>query len=202
MKKVSVKTVAVVAAVASMLLVAVWYFAIWHDQSKQLHSAHAAHAAAEQQVRSLTTQAAVLEALLGHIPQDQAKLLMLESELPDTPSFDQALRDLHAAAVSSGAKLTSVSPTPAVGVGLTSSSGTSSTGSSSPASGNPVASTVPSVGLSMSASGTSSQVETFLSMLENLPRSLIIDRLSLSGTSGNVTASLTARIFYTGGSGS
>jgi Tfp pilus assembly protein PilO len=187
MKTVSVRTVAAVAAVASLLLVVVWYFAIWQSQSKSLSSAHRAHAAAEAQVSSLTTQASSLEALLSQVPADQAKLAQLEQELPNTPTFDQALRDLDQAATSSGARFTNISPSPASGV--TSVSGSASSG---------IVSTTgaPSIELSMTASGSSQQITSLLANLENLPRALVIDKLALSGIGGNETASITSRIFY------
>ena len=180
------RRIAAVAGAASLVIIAIWYFTVWSPQSKQLAAAHKAHAAAEAKVAQLDNQVVELKGLEKEIPADEASLAVLEQNLPDNPQLDSALNELHQAAVSAGVTLASVGPsTPA--------------GASGPASGSaPTAkSAEPSVTLSMSATGGPAQIGSFLAQLAQMPRVLVIDHLTLSGSNPQ-TASMTARIFYAG----
>ncbi len=177
------RRIAAVAGGAALLLVAIWYFALWHPQSKHLAAAHQARTAAEQQASTLDSQIGQLRALVRQIPTDNAHLSALSAGIPDLPSLDTALDQLHAVAVRSGVDLTSVGP----------SSPSPSQGGSGSA-----ASSLPAITLGMTASGSPAQIAAFLEDLQNpsvMPRLIVIDRITLS-SGGQTSAQITGRIFF------
>ena len=171
------------AGVAALVLVVAWYFLLWSPETKKLQAAHKAHAAAEQQIGQLQSQVVQLQGWVKQIPADNAKFALLQTELPDNPQIDQALTLLHQAAVGSGVVVTTVAPGPPAG----------STSSSSTATAGP-----PAITLSMSVQGNPAQVKAFLSDLQTLPRTVVIDHLSLSSATNSMAAAISARVFYAG----
>lgn len=171
--------------VAALILVVAWYFLLWGPETKNLQAAHKAHANAEQQIGQLQSQVGQLQGWVKQIPADNARFAQLQTELPDNPQIDQALTLIHQAAAVSGVSVTSVTPTAPTGAHGTSPAASGSTGA-------------PAIPLSMAVQGGSAQVKAFLAALQALPRTLVIDRVSLSGTSGTTNASISARIFYAG----
>lgn len=178
------RRIAVVAAAAALVVVAAWYLLLWGPQARKVALAHRARATAQAQVGQLRGQVGALQGLVRRIPADTASLKALEAALPNNPSLDSALLQLQQIAVSTGVGLMSVSPTPPAG--------TAGGASSAPAPGGP------SITLAMSATGSYQQLTAFLSGLASMPRAVVVDRLSLSGTS-KLTAAISARIFYAGG---
>ena len=171
---------------AALILIVAWYFLLFGPQSKSIQKAHKAHAAAELQIGQLQSQVGELQGWAKQIPADNAKFAQLETALPNNPQLDQALQLLHQAAVASGVNVTTLAPgAPAA----------SSSGSSQQATG------APSVTLSMSVQGGMSQVKAFLAALQSLPRTVVVDQMTFSGSGGgstNSTATISARIFYAG----
>lgn len=181
------RRIPLIAGAAAVFLVVVWYLLLWGPETKKLAAAHKAHAAAVQQVGQLDDQVGQLNGLVKQIPADTSRLAKDEAALPDNPHLDQALNLLHQAAVASGVNLTSVAPTaPPV----------SSTGSAAQ-SGGPSAAGGPAITLNLSVQGGVGQITAFLSALSNLPRTVVVDKFSLSNGSPG-SASITARIFYSG----
>lgn len=170
--------------IAALVLVVAWYFLLWSPETKKVQAAHKAHAAAEQQIGQLQSQVVQLQGWVKQIPADNARFAQLETQLPDNPQLDQALSLLHQAAAGAGVVVTSLAPgTPGVTSGQ-------SAGQAGP----------PAVTLSMTVQGTANQVGAFLAALQAMPRTVVIDRVSLSSPSGSNTAtgSISARIFYAG----
>jgi Tfp pilus assembly protein PilO len=187
----SVKRIFGVAVLAALVLVVGWYLAAFSPQARDLSKAHKAHAAAEQQISKLQGQVTQLNALKSQIPADQAALSVLDAAVPSSPQLDSTLRQLHAAADSSGVTLSAVSPSaPAA---TTTSSGQSSSSSSAQA-----ASGTPSIALSLSASGSYPQITSFLTQLSSMPRTVVVTSVNISGSAAALTAAITANIFYTG----
>jgi Tfp pilus assembly protein PilO len=182
------RRISIVALAAALVIVAVWYLALFSPQSKKLASAHKAQAAAEQQVTQLQGQVTQLEALQKQIPADQKRFSALSAAIPDNAQLDSALRDLHSAAVSSGATLSSVTPSaPSTGAaGSTTTPAASQSGA------------VPSITLAMTASGDYGQLRSFLSNLYSMQRTLVINQLAIAGTGNQLSASISAEIFYAG----
>ncbi len=179
----STRRIAAAAAAVVVLLVAVWYFAFWGPQNRDLSSAHTARSAAEQQAVQLSGQVAQLRVLVKQIPTDTARLAALEAALPDNPSLDTALKQLHQAATATGVTLTTVGPSAPPGTG-TGSATTSAPGG-------------PAITLNLTVTGANHNVMSFLTGLSSMSRVLVVDHLALSGTS-QLSASIVARVFYAG----
>lgn len=174
------KRVPLIAAGAALLLIVVWYFMLWSPQAKDLKASHKAHAAAIAKIASLESQAAQLRGLVKQIPADDARFAQLEAAFPNNPQLDQALTLFQQAAAQSGVAISSLMP-------------------ASPTSGSSAAakSGEPSIGLSLSVRGDSAQVTSFLAALNSMPRTVVVDSVSLAGGTSS-SATIQARIFYAG----
>jgi len=179
------KRIAGIAAAAALLIVVVWYLAVFSPESHQLRSARAAHTAVQQQISSLRGQVLQLEALEKQIPSDKAKLVTMEAAVPDNPQLPTALAEFHAAAVRSNVTLTSLSPTaPPV---------------SSASSGGGQTAATPDIGLSMTATGTYQEIRSFMTILSQMSRTVVLNSVNISGaSSGTLTANFSAAIFDAG----
>jgi Tfp pilus assembly protein PilO len=156
-----------------------WYFLLWSPEMKSLKSAHKAHAQAEQKISDLNVQAGQLRALVKQIPADKARLAQLEAALPDNPQLDQALNLIQQTAAQSGVVVSSLTPSSPTG------------GSSATSSG------IPAITLNMSVQGGPAQIKAFLTGLDHIPRTVVVDKLATNGGASS-TATITARIFYAG----
>ena len=183
------RRIPMIAGAAALLIIVTWYFLLWSPQSKSLRSAHKAYAAAEQKISDSKAQVTQLQALKRQIPQDNARFAQLQAELPDNPQLDQALRLLHDAANQSGVLVGSLAPTTPAGAAA----GTGQSGQ-----GGAAASGGPSVTFNMSFQGGFAQVKSFLSALANLQRTIVVDKVAISGDKDPVTGTISARIFYEG----
>ena len=174
------KRVPLIAAGAAVLLIVIWYLMLWSPQAKKLQAAHKAHAAAVQQVAHLQTQEGQLRQLVKQIPADNARFAQLEAAFPNNPQLDQALNLLQQAAAASGVSLSTVTP-------------------SSPNSASSTAAKAgePAISLTLSVRGNPAQVSSFLAALASLPRTVVVDSVSLASGS-NASATIQARIFYAG----
>lgn len=178
------KRIGLAAGAAALVVIIAWYFLLFGPESKELSSAHHAHAAAEAQAVSLQQQVTQLQALEKQVPADDKELARLTAAVPDNPELNQALDELHAAAVLSRAQLVDISPN-------TPSSQATGGSSSSSQSG------TPSITVTLTVNGSYPRLMAFLHELWLIPRTVVVDNLSLSG-SNPLTASIGARIFYAG----
>lgn len=174
---------------AALLLVVVWYFALWSPQGHALTKARAAHAAAESNVSSLHSQISGLQALVRNIPADQQKLATYTAAVPDDPQLASALDQIQAAATASHVLLSSIGPSGAPTGGRGASPAQSVNG-------------VPVISVSMSVSGAYPSVMSFISALNHMPRTLVVTTLSLSGSgaaaNSSLSGSISSDIFYAG----
>jgi type IV pilus assembly protein PilO len=175
------RRIPMIAGAAALLILVAWYFLVWTPQTKHLASAHKAQVAAEQKISQLQEQQTQLQGLVKQIPSDTARFAQLEQALPDNPQLDQTLNQLQQAAVQSGVTLTSVSPN----IQSASSGGTQT-------------SAIPTVTLNMSFRGGTDQVEGFVSALNQLPRTFVVDRIAITNAGTQTTGNVVARIFYAG----
>ncbi len=176
------------ALAAVIVLVAVWYLAAWHPGAKKLDAVHKARAAAEQQVGQLASEVSRLQSLVWLVPADRKKLAVLEAAMPDQPSLAQALSQLNQAATLSGVNLTSVGPSAPAGATTSGAAGRSSS----------AAAGVQVVPITLSASGSYAGLMAFLTRLAQMPRVVVVDNLSISGAATQLTASISAKIFFAG----
>lgn len=173
------RRIPLIAVGAALVLIGIWYFSLWSPQVKNLQAAHKADAAAVLKVSQLQTQEGQLRSLVKQIPVDNARLEQLEAAFPNNPQLDQALSLIQQAAIASGVTVSSVSSPAAA---------TSSAGSKA---------AEPSINLSLSVRGPSGQLTSFLAALTSLPRTVVVDSVSLS-SGADATATIQAKIFYAG----
>jgi Tfp pilus assembly protein PilO len=179
----SVKRIFGLAGLAALVLVVAWYLAVFSPQARNLSKAHKAHTAAEQKISQLQGQLVQLNALKAQIPADKAALSTLDAAVPSSPQLDSTLRQIQQAASASGVSLSSLSPSAPITTGSTTAPKTSST---------------PSIVLTMSATGSYSEIAGYLTQLAGMPRTVVVTGLNIAGTGAGLTAQITANIFYTG----
>jgi len=178
---VSTKRIAMVAGAATIVVVFIWYVALFRPESHHLSQVRAQHAQIEHQIASLQQQVSSLKALEVKVPADRAELSALNSSVPSTPDLTDVLNQLHSLATASGLEVTSVNPALQAGA----------------ATAPPAPGALQSIQLTMVATGTYQQLTGFLTALATMPRSVVVDSLSVStANQAQLTASLNAQIFY------
>lgn len=182
-RNVTVKQLAAVAGVAAVVLLAVWYMALFKPQSHKLTVAHKADAAAKVQISSLHQQVIQLQALEKEIPSDNAKLGHYQQAVPNSPQLSASIRSIQQAATGAGVTLNSLAPAVPTS--------TSGSGKSAVAG----AQTIP---VTIAAQGTYAGLTAFMSALTSMPRTLVIGSTSLAGTGSKMTLSIGASMYYTG----
>lgn len=179
--------IGLVTAGAALVLVVIWYLALWSPQNHKLAVANKAHAAAEAKVSQLQSQIAGLKVLEREIPADQQKLAMYTQAVPDNPQLSSALDEIQSAAARTQVTLGSISP------------GSAATGS---AKASQTVNGVPVVSISMSVTGTYQSLMSFITALDNMKRTLVVTNIALSGAGGSskagMSASIGSDIFYAG----
>lgn len=170
-------------AIVGVVLVAIWWFALFSPQSHQLAAQHRARAAAEEQASTLDGQARELNALVHQIPGDRVKLAQYSAAIPVAPDLSAALRDIQQAASSSGASMSSLTPA------------SQTTGSSTDTSRS--AGGVSTIGVTIAATGSYNALMAFMSSLAQMPRTLVVTSLNLSGSGSSLSAQISSNIFYT-----
>jgi Tfp pilus assembly protein PilO len=179
------KRVIAIAVAVSVVLVGIWYVAIFSSQSKSLRNAHATVAAANSQAAGLRSQIAVLQQEKAQLPAATSKLAVLKLDLPDTPALDKLIDDVNAAAAQAGVDWQTVSPSKPA----TSAAGTSQA----------VAGGLQAVTVGMQVNGGYKQVTDFISKLMTISRLLTVTSVNLSGvgaSSPKSTAQISTQMFY------
>ncbi len=182
------KRVIAIAAVASVVLVGLWYVAVFSGQSKSLKKANNQTAAANAQSDSLRSQIAVLQREKADLPTATGKLSTLKLALPDTPALDKLIDDINTAASQSGVDWQTITPTKPV----TFSAGSAQAVSSGLPGG------MQGVTVALQVNGAYKQVTDFVTKLMGLSRLVDVGSLNLTGVGGvgKTTASITTQIFF------
>lgn len=165
-------------AVAVILL---WYAMLWRPQSSDLSDAKARQRSAAAQNRLLRLQKAQLEESGSNRPALESRLAALKVAVPDAPNLAEFILDTNDAAAASGIDVVSITPTP-------------------PAADD--TSDTPSMHVQLDVTGGYFQVIDFLNRLDQLPRIIVIDTLTVTAdpeASGppELTASIGGRLFLT-----
>jgi Tfp pilus assembly protein PilO len=145
-----------IAGGVTLLIVAVWYVALYSPKSADLSKAHGDLTSAEANQQTLKAQLSNLRGLEANRAKQQAVLQKLSAAVPPTPDLATFILQANDIATQSGVSFLQVSP------------GIPSAGSPSP------------IALSMQIEGTFYQVYDYLNRLENMQRLVLIDSLSLS----------------------
>lgn len=176
-----------IAVAASVLLVAIWYLALYSSQGKSLKNAHSVAATANSQAAQLRSQIAVLQQEKEQLSASKAKLTTLQAALPNTPALDKLIDDINAAAASTGVDWQNVTP----------SKPASYTAGSAQAVSAGLPGGMQALSVAMQVNGAYSQVLAFVSKLTSLSRLLDVGQFNLSGIgTPKVSAQITSQIFY------
>ena len=168
-----------IGAGAAVVVLLLWYFALWGPRNDALRKQRTRADAADKQVQTLKTQLSRLQAAQRAEPVKRAKLERLRAAIPDDPGLAQFILDANDAANRAGINFISIAPTPP-------------SAAASPTGGTPApggAGTRPAeVKMSMSISGGYSQVLDFMNRLDSLPRIIVIDTLNVSAGTAAASA--------------
>ncbi|HVM53150.1 MAG TPA: type 4a pilus biogenesis protein PilO [Acidimicrobiales bacterium] len=164
-----------VAFAAAVVLLLGWFMLLWGPQGGRLSDARDRIDAAENENRALELRLSRLQAVQERAPELTAALSELRRAVPDDPALAQLILDANQAANESGVEFLSIAP-------------------SVPAAGSPA-----TITLSINVTGTYEAVLLYLRRLEELPRIIVVDTLSLSPSQSEaglqLSVSLTARMF-------
>jgi Tfp pilus assembly protein PilO len=141
----------------------------------------------------------VLQAQQQDLPQQQAKLATLSTQIPSNPALPSLIRDLTAAAAKVGVSIDSMAPSAPVAV--VAAPVTAVAAPATPTSGAAAASsTLFQVPLTLQLTGSYFEVEQYLNKLEGMKRSLMITGFTLAPGGASTTSSSTASTSGTSGS--
>jgi Tfp pilus assembly protein PilO len=169
-----------IAAGVALVVVGVWYVAIYSPKSNELSKAKADLQSTEASAQTLKAQLSNLRGLEANRSKQQAVLQKLSSAVPATPDLASFILQANDIATQAGVSWLQVSPgVPAAG------------------SGGPT-----TISLTMQLEGGFYQVFDYLSRLENMQRLVLVDTVNVSSKSqaaGSkdpvLSVAVTARMF-------
>jgi Tfp pilus assembly protein PilO len=182
------KKVIAMATVASVVLVAIWYVAIFSSQSKSITKAHTQVATASSDAATLRAAISTLQQEKSHLSDSTAKLAALKLLLPDAPALDKLIDQVNAVASQAGVDWQVLTPAKPA---------TYAAGSAQAvATGFPGG--MQSVSVAMQAKGGYKQVTDFVSKLTTISRLLDVDSVNIAnGTGAQPTqAQITTQMFF------
>lgn len=182
------KRVIAIAVAASVVLIGIWYVAVFSSQSKSVKKAHAQESAAQAQAASLRSQIGVLQREKVDLPASTAKLTTLKAALPDTPALDKLIDDINTAAATTGIDWQTVTPTKPATFAAGSAQAVSA--------GFPGG--MQSVTVALQVNGLYKQITDFVVKLNGMSRLLDVGSINLTGVGGTAksTAQITTQIFF------
>ena len=167
-------------ALAAVLVIAVWWMFVFSPVRSDTSTVNTEIDSAQADTQSLEAENKQLEDLEARAPELKADVDRLSAAVPTTPELASFIDAANALGVETGVTWVSVSPTPPATTGSTD-----------------------TVQISMELEGGYFEVLDYLNRLENMPRLVVVDQVSLSasedtadtGGAPSLTASLTGRIF-------
>jgi Tfp pilus assembly protein PilO len=168
---------------ASLLITAVWYFALWSPKGDDLDKAKAQQAAAEQHESELSARLSHLKKLEANASVLEADRAKFAAAIPTADELDNFLLQVNQRASAAGVNFTSISPQqPAAGAAAP---GATAAGGPTP------------VALQMQVTGDYFAILRFLEQLRDGQRLVTVENFSLSkGGEGNqMSASIGGRMF-------
>jgi len=174
-----------------VVVVVLWFVALWSPQSSALSDARKRKDTATQQGATLRDQLARLQQAVRDQPLKQSQLETLRVAIPDQPNLAEFILDANDAANKSGIDFLSISPTPPSGQSQRSTA-TTTPGAAAGAAPIPIT-------MSITISGGYFQVLDFINRLNRLPRIVVVDSLNIStsGDASTLQVSISARMFTT-----
>jgi Tfp pilus assembly protein PilO len=180
------RRIALITLGALVLVVGVWYGALWRPAEKHLATLRAAQVVAANNVLSLQAQADALRVQQKQLPKERAALAALEAAIPADPGLDQLIKVIDNVTNQAGVSLTSIG-TPAP-------SGWGSSGSASAAPGPGPQSIAVGIGVQ----GSDVSLLRFVTDLNSASRLFVVDGFSLSSAprAGAASAAASAASSY------
>lgn len=193
-------------AIAVVVILAAGWMLLVKPQKHKVSGLHDQTATQLQANQLLLTQISALQAEQKELPQQQLVLQKFATEIPDTASEPAIIRALTETAKGAGVDLATITPgsptlvSSAPATASQSLGGTSTSGAS--------AGTLYSLPLSLAVSGGYSNIESFFSGLEHLPRAFLVSSFNLNpgstsaGSSGggavanSLNATISTAVFY------
>jgi len=171
---------------AALLVLLLWWFLLRRPQRSRISDAQDRREAAAQQAAQLQVTLSRLQDLKRTEALKRSQIEALRVAVPDQPNLAQFILDANDAANQAGIDFISISPSPpaAAGPATGGTAGTPGARAAAPA----------SITLAMNVTGGYFQVLDFLNRLNDLPRIVVIDSLSLTPGSGTDTSRLSATI--------
>lgn len=184
-----------IAGAAAGAVLILWYLLLWSPRKADLAEAQERREAAEATRDELATRVARLRASQKDEPLKRARVEALRTTIPDEPNLAAFILDTNDAAAKAGIDFISVAPSePAPGV-----PGGATIASTQPAAATPAtaAGAAPAeIKLQLQVTGGYFQVLDFLNRMNELPRLVVTDGLSVSSDEkAKLTVSVTARMF-------
>ena len=169
-----------VSVLVAVVVIALWWVFAYSPARSEASKVSADVDTAKAESRTLETQNKQLEDLKAKAPQIQAELDRLSNAVPEDAHLASFIQQANQIATATGVKWASVAPTEPAPTG---SAGT--------------------IALTISVSGDYYQVLDYINQLENMPRLVVVDQISLTSATdvngaATVSAALTGRIFTQG----
>jgi Tfp pilus assembly protein PilO len=186
----ALKRIGAFAGIMAVVVIAAWFLLLFRPETKSVSNAHKAKAAAEQKASQLQSEVVSLQGLEKMIPADKQQYGILSAAVPDNPQLALAIDEIRTVATTSGLQIANLNPTPPTTSTGAGSSATKTSGGAGP----------PSIAVSITANGTYQQSMSFVSGLSALPRTFVVDHITLTGGSNThgLAVTINARIFYAG----
>lgn len=175
-----------------LVLAAGWFLLVSPKQSQaaDLRTQAASQVTANAQ---LETQLSVLKAQAKDLPKKQAELAAIAMQIPDNPALPGLIRSLTTAAKASGVELVSVTPSQPTAVAAAAGApaapaapAATRPGAVTSAAGAASAGQLQQIAVTLNVAGGYFQTEAFVAALENLPRAMRLNNLTLAPGSNPV----------------
>lgn len=178
------------AALILVIFVAGWFLAV-SPKRAAVADLRAQEAEATQQANSLQTQIDVLKAQAAELPRQRQRLRAFATKFPRSVQLPTLIRNLNGLAVKSGVTVTTLSPSIPEAPAAATESGTAPPPTAAD-------STYLLVPLSLTVTGSYSQLERFLDAMESLPRSLATTSVSIGKADQSSAGSATLQAMIEG----
>jgi Tfp pilus assembly protein PilO len=187
------RKVLLIAAAGTVALVAAWFLLLWSPQSSRLDGVRAREEEAVEINTALELRIARLRDLRARRPEFEADLAALKAAVPASPELDAFLLDVDEAADQAGVDITSISPSKPASAATaeatpsTTSTTAATTGTTGTTGGAATGAPPSAITIALDAAGGYFQVLDFINRLDDLPRVVVVDSLSLASGSGGGT---------------
>lgn len=185
-------------AVACLAVLAAGWFVLVKPQHSHASSLKSQAAQIDQTNQSLQAQIAHLRAQAKDLPAQQRKLADIATKVPDSPALPTLIRQLSAAADSSGVNLISLAPgqptlVQATAVKPATASAPATTGAptttTAPATTGVAGPVLGAIPLQIQVQGSYFNLEQFFAAIEGLPRAMVVTQFNAAPVAGGTPTS-------------